>query len=160
MDDIIRELQEELNYQKNLMKKLDEELATLPPGSLCIKMVNGNEYVYMQQYKIDKDGKKKSSQRCVPKKETQLAEKILRRRFAEISVIKLGISTKQLEIFIEKYKPYSATEIYKTLSKAYIKFDISGYLSNKEMEIMDWDENFKKIQIKILEEIAIFIQRI
>jgi len=142
MDDIIKELEEELNYQKNLMKKLEKELVYLPPGSLCTKMVNGNEYVYIQEQKTDKYGKKKLSQRCIPKKETQLAEKILRRRFAEKSIIKLSISIKRLEKFLEKYEPFSATDVYHTLAKGYVKFDIGGYLSKKETEIITWDESF------------------
>jgi len=142
MEDILRELQEELNYQKKLMKKLEEEIVFLPLGSLCTKVINGNEYVYLQQCKIDENGNKIQSQSCVPKKEIAVAEKILRRRFAEKSIMKLGISIKRLEKFLEKYEPYSATETYKNLPKAYVKFDISGYLPSKEIKIMDLEDSF------------------
>lgn len=141
MEDIIRELREELHYQKKLLKKLEEELVTLPPGSLCIKVIKGKEYVYVQQWEIDGNGNKKLSQRCLPKKEIRMAEKILRRRFAEKNIAKLRISTKGLEKFLEKYEPYSVTDIYKALPKAYLKFDIRGYLPNNEMEIADWSES-------------------
>lgn len=143
MNDIIRELKEELYYQKKLLEKLEEELGSLPTGGLCIKIINGKEYAYVQRYISDENGNIKRTQCCVPKNATQEAEEILRRRFVEKSIGKLTTSTKQLERFLEKYQPYSATDIYKNLPKAYIKFNINGYLSNKEMEIIHLDESFK-----------------
>lgn len=124
------------------MERLEEELVSLPPGSLSIKEINGNEYVYLQNHISDKNGNMKIFQRCVPKGETNEAEKILRRRFAEKSISKLRTSIKQLERFLEKYQPYSATEVYKNLPKAYVKFDINGYLPNKEQEIINLIESF------------------
>lgn len=143
MIDIKREVEEELDYQMKLFEKLGKEIAILPAGSLCTKLINGREYVYLQERTLDKNGTSKILQHYVSQKDTQLAENVLRRRFAEKSMMKLKKSIWQLESFLKKYEPYSATDVYESLPKAYVKFDICGYLSKSEREIIAWNEQFK-----------------
>src|SRR5665647_3333308 len=49
-------LVKELEYQENLIQKFEQELLSLPEGSLTIKKINGTNYLYYQIYKsIDKN---------------------------------------------------------------------------------------------------------
>ena len=144
MKGLIMELSEELAYEKKLLNRLREELETLPSGSISIKKINGKEYPYLTCKVTEEKGAAKFRQKLISRKDEIYGGKILRRKFIEKSVSSLQHSIPKLEGFLRAYKPFCPLEIYDSIPKAYLKFDIRTYLSEAEKRVVDWENDIQR----------------
>lgn len=133
------------NMQKLILKKLSDELKSLPEGSLIGRKVRGKDCYY--HYKPSKTPGVKARETYLGKKDKELIAALCRRRFIEdsIPVIQEIINCKKL--YFETCPEYNPTQIYQSLPKAYRGLDYNcefGIAENKQVSIWmneDYDRN-------------------
>ena len=126
----------ELEYQRNLIQKFEQELLFLPEGSLTVKKINGKNYLYYQVYKsIDNEPRsfdeynklknklmpeQKCLLKCLSTDATDLAIKISRKKYIKTSLPILRKNSNILISFLEKYETYDSDQVWSMMPKAYL----------------------------------------
>lgn len=86
-------LQEEYERSKKMKDAMERELSTLPKGYISKKIINKNEYYYLQR----RVGSKITGDYIPPKEVQQIKDQVARRKQLEKSIRELEINIKKIE---------------------------------------------------------------
>lgn len=133
-DPILTITKTEKEVKERMRSTLDEELKTLPEGSVSRKMLNGKQYLYYSN--LTGNSADLCTQNYIKKKDIKFAESLIRKKFVEKSLKCLNEEIKTLDWFINSYAPYNPGII---ISKMAI--DLKTYpdaFKTREATICDW----------------------
>lgn len=131
-------LNSQLEYYRDVNMKFNEELESMPCGSLNYKRVKGNIYYY--RYFNDKYGG--SRQEYIRLKESQLINKLKRKQFLKLSVKRLEYSLCKIERFLDNYIHYNPGEVWNMIPEG---IDGSYNITNSGNDNSNWaHENYEK----------------
>src|SRR5665647_140709 len=136
-------LLEQMDYESRLLERFEKEIKIIPEGSLCLKKVKGNAYIYFQNKKL-------SENRLLSPKnkdEAYLIEKLRNKFFIKKSIHQLRKNKKIMEALLECFIPFDPGEIRNKLAPVYKEVQIIEWKSDMELELEKWkvekkSENF------------------
>ncbi len=132
-------LLEQMEYENSLLQKFENELKTLPEGSLCLKKVKGTAYIYFQNKRL-------SENRILsPKKEEEayLIERIRRKFFIKKSIHQLRKNSKIMKESLQSFIPFDPEEIRNQMATVYKEVQIIEWKSSMEKALEKWKEENK-----------------
>lgn len=116
---IVEDLVTEKELYRHLLNQFEEEMKHMPEGGLNSKAQRGKTYYY--QYLKTKEGKR--IQRYLSKDEDHLKAVLKRKRFIQLSINRIRMNLKTIDVFINTFCPYDPAEILSMLPKTYEGLD-------------------------------------
>jgi len=136
-------LLEQMDYENSLLEIFEHELKTMPEGSLCLKKVKGNSYIYYQNKKVSEN------RLLSPKNEEEayFIERIRRKFFIKKSIHQLRKNSKIMGELLGSFIPFDPGEIRNQLAPVYKEVQIIEWKSGMELALEKWkmenkDESF------------------
>jgi hypothetical protein len=130
-------LVEQMDYESTLLERFEKEMQIMPEGSLCLKKVKGNSYIYYQNKKLSEN------RLLSPKKkeDSDLIGKIRKKFFIKKSIYQLRENRKIAEVMLRNFNPFDPEVIRNQLGSVYKEVQIIEWKSFMELELEKWKEN-------------------
>lgn len=127
-------LLEQRDYESILLERFEKEILTFPEGSLSLKKVKGNAYIYLENKTL-------TERRLLsPKKkeDADMIEKIRKKYFVKKSIPQLRKNKKILETLSRDLNPFDPGEIRNQMSSVYREVQIIEWKSKMDLALEKW----------------------
>src|SRR5665648_929213 len=140
-------LLEQRDYESILLDRFEKEIPTFPEGSLSLKKVKGNAYIYLHNKTLSE------TRLLSPKKkeDADIIEKIRKKYFVKKSISQLRKNKKIMDSLLRNLIPFDPGEIRNHMSSVYKEVQIIEWKSKMELALEKWkvkneDENSLNIR--------------
>ena len=123
-----------MDYESKLLERFEKEILTFPEGSLSLKKVKGNAYIYLQNKTL-------AERRLLsPKKkeDADMIEKIRKKYFVKKSISQLRKNKKIMESLLRGLNPFDPGEIRNQMSSVYREVQIIEWKSKMDLALEKW----------------------